>query len=273
MSDRRVSPRLSEASRFLYGSVSQALRDRLTSGAYQPGERLPTVEKLAADFGVSTITIRRAVRDLSLEGLLIGRQGLGIFAANKQRIVRRLTADHIAPIEEDMRKAGVKPGLQELEMTLIPSTSEPLLGSLARRGSAVYRLNRILLADEEPVGLDTLWLPRPLCDALKPELQDHFVMPLLQPHGIEIGHIDYRFGAATANEVQAAFLNVVTGFPLLVIHFTPIGTGGLPLLLGRTMTRADRFTYEFCGHPEAHLAKGGTAKSHPAKAARRPRAR
>ena len=272
MSDRTMrhagSPRLSETSRFLYGSVSQALRDRLVSGAYQPGTRLPTVEKLAAEFGVSTITVRRAVRDLSLEGLLMGRQGLGLFAASKQRIVRRLTGDRIAPIEEDMRKAGVKPGLQELELALVPADSEPLLRRLAKRGSVHYRLSRILLADEEPVGLDTLWLPQPLGDALEPELRGHFVMPLLAAHGVDVDHIDYRFDAATATETQAASLNVVTGFPLLVIHFTPIGQDGLPLLGGRTTTRADRFTYEFCGHPEAHRANAGAAKP-----SRRPRLR
>jgi DNA-binding GntR family transcriptional regulator len=264
MSDRKSSSpkasRLSESKRFLYGSVSKALRDRLATGTYEPGERLPTVEQLAVEFGVSTITVRRAVRDLSLEGLLIGRQGLGLFVANKMRIVRRLTADHIAPIEEDMRRAGVEPGLEDIDMTLVPAHGEPFLRPHARVGSTLYRLSRILLADEEPVGLDTLWLPRALGDALKPELPGHFVMPLLAAHGVAIDHIDYRFDAATATEAQAAPLNVVTGFPLLVIHFTPLGTTGTPLLWGRTTTRADRFTYEFCGHPEAHHRRSGRAQ-------------
>lgn len=252
MPRQETTQRRMGSSRFLYGSVSRALRDRLTSGVYPPGTRLPTVEKLAEEFGVSTITIRRAVRDLSLEGLLAGRQGLGLFAAGKQRIVRRLRGDHIAPIEEDMRAAGVKPGLEELDMALVPAESDPTLRRLAKHGSLHYRLSRILLADEEAVGLDTLWLPQLLGDALRPELRGHFVMPLLEAHGIDVDHIDYRFDAATATEAQAASLNVVTGFPLLVIHFTPIGKDGLPLLAGRTTTRADRFTYEFCGHPERH---------------------
>jgi GntR family transcriptional regulator len=186
--------------------------------------------------------------------LLVGRQGLGLFAASKQRIVRRLTAERILPIEEDMRKTGVRPGLQDLDMALVPAESASLR-ALAGRGATVYRLSRILLADEQPVGLDTLWLPQSLGDMLKAELRGHFVMPLLEQHGIEIDHIDYRFDAATATEAQAASLNVVTGFPLLVIHFAPIGKNGFPILQGRTITRADRFTYEFCGRPEAHRGR------------------
>ena len=113
---------------------------------------------------------------------------------------------------------------------------------------------RVLLADGEPVGMDTLWFPRRLGETLKGELKGRFVMPMLERFGHEVDHIDYRFEAATATGSQAALLKVTTGFPLLVIHFTPISPEGLPILAGRTTTRADRFVYEFCGKPKAHRA-------------------
>lgn len=241
-----------ETGRFLYKSVSSALRQRMDAGLYTPGARIPTVGELAAEFGVSTITVRRAIRDLSLEGRLTGRQGLGVFVAKRQRIIRLLRAGGIAPIEEDMRRAGFEPSVQDLDMTLVVGDRDASPKSLSRRSRATYRLERVLLADGEPVALDTIWLPRSLGDALKTELPGHFVMSLIDAHGIPFDHIDYEFEGANATDAQAALLNVMTGFPLLVIRYTPIGSDGLPMLKGRTTSRADRFTYEFCARPEAH---------------------
>ncbi len=253
--------RPSESTRFLYRTVSQALRDRIAGGRYEPGSRIPSVDELSLEFGVSSITIRRAIRDLSLEGLLLGRQGLGVFVATKRRIVRSLTADHIAPIEEDVKHAGLEPGIRELDMSVVSAEGEPALRPLAATGRAFYRLERVLLADGESVGLDTVWLPRRLGDRLKNDVRGHFIMPLLASHGIAIDHVDYRFEAATATDLQAGLLDIVTGFPLLVIRFTPIGADGVPVMAGRTTTRADRFAYEFCGRPKAHLAKPVRARA------------
>ncbi|HUN48628.1 MAG TPA: GntR family transcriptional regulator [Stellaceae bacterium] len=241
-----------ETGRFLYKSVSSALRERMDSGSYAPGARIPTVGELAAEFGVSTITVRRAIRDLSLEGRLTGRQGLGVFVAKQQRMVRRLRASSIAPIEEDMRRAGFEPSVRDLDMSLVVGDRDPAAKPLGRGGKATYRLERVLLADGEPVALDTIWLPRSLGDALKSELPGHFVMSLIAAHGIPLDHIDYELEGANATDAQAALLNVMSGFPLLVIRYTPIGLDGLPMLKGRTTSRADRFTYEFCARPELH---------------------
>ena len=253
--------RPSQSSRFLYRTVSQALRDRIAGGTYEAGARIPSVEELAAEFAVSTITIRRAIRDLSLEGLLIGRQGLGVFVATKRRIVRSLTADRILPIEEDVKRAGLEPGIRELDMTLVGAESEATLRSFGAGHGGFYRIERVLLADGEPIGLDTVWLPRRLGDRLKADLRGHFIMPLLASHKVPIDHVDYRFEAATATDAQAALLDIVTGLPLLVIRFTPIGTDGMPVIAGRTTTRADRFAYEFCGHPRTHAVRPVRARA------------
>ena len=237
---------------FLYRVVSQTLHERIANGLYQPGSRIPGVEELAKEFGVSTITVRRAIRDLSLEGLVVGRRGLGLFVATKRRVVRMLTPDRVEPIDTEIRRAGLEPTIQELNFGLIDRAKETSLQHLDRLGAVVFRVERVLLADGEPVGMDTLWLPRRLGEMIKPELKGRFVMPMLERFGQQVDHIDYRFEAATATGSQAALLKVTTGFPLLVIHFTPISSGGLPILAGRTTTRADRFTYEFCGKPTTH---------------------
>src|SRR3954469_20078248 len=65
----------------LYQQVRSVLLDRIGSGEYAPGDRLPSEGVLADDLGVHRLTVRRALDELSREGLLRARQGAGTFVS------------------------------------------------------------------------------------------------------------------------------------------------------------------------------------------------
>jgi len=64
--------------------VSQHLLERIESGVYTAGERLPSQEELCQEFGVSRTVIREAVASLRQNGYLVVRQGAGVFVAENQ---------------------------------------------------------------------------------------------------------------------------------------------------------------------------------------------
>lgn len=233
--------------KYLYRSVTDALRKRIIEGSYPAGKRLPAVSELSREFGVSTITVRRAVRELTLEGLLVGRQGLGIFVAQKKRIIRSLSVDRIIPIEKDMEAAGTHAHLEAMGTTVVPYHDEPFLVDLAQRQKKLLRLERKLFADNEPVGLDFIWMTRQLGQKFGSEMHGDFLVSKLSRIGIDVRQIDYHVEATTATEAQATALGIVTGFPLLVIRFFPVDDTGKTILVGETTTRADCFTYKFGG--------------------------
>lgn len=241
---------LGTSARFLYRAVTNILRQRIQDGTYAPGARIPPLVELAAEFGVSTITVRHAVRDLTYEGLLVGRQGLGVFVAQKSRIVRSLSVDHILPIEEDMAASGVAAALDDRGSKLVSSSEEAFLRELGRGKKHLVRLDRILLADGQPVGLDILWLSPKLAKKLGDRVRGKFVMSQLDNVGIVTSRILYQVQASTASEAQAQLLGTMSGFPLLVIRFFPYDEGGNPILVGETSTRADRFVYQFGAKPK-----------------------
>ncbi|WP_081617405.1 GntR family transcriptional regulator [Thioalkalivibrio sp. ALgr3] len=81
---RNVSPRPvshTGGSRHLYGWVRDSLRRQILRGTCAPNERLATEKELMEAFGVSRITVRRALRELRAEGLVVTAQGRGIFVA------------------------------------------------------------------------------------------------------------------------------------------------------------------------------------------------
>ena len=63
--------------------VAASLRERVDAGEWLPGEALPSVRALAAEYGVSPPTVSRAVRQLAEEGRLTVVRGWGTFAAER----------------------------------------------------------------------------------------------------------------------------------------------------------------------------------------------
>jgi GntR family histidine utilization transcriptional repressor len=74
-----------------YARVKQALRDGLSEGRWRVGELMPSETELVAQFGVSRMTVNRALRELLAEGLVDRVQGVGTFAAPLHRISSTLT--------------------------------------------------------------------------------------------------------------------------------------------------------------------------------------
>ncbi len=68
----------------LVHTTSEALRDRIASGAIAPGQRLPSEARLCEEFGVSRTVVREAVAVLRADGLVEARQGAGVFVLAAQ---------------------------------------------------------------------------------------------------------------------------------------------------------------------------------------------
>lgn len=59
--------------------IEQDLRDKIASGAYPRGSKLPSIRTMAESYGVSHGTVDKAVRSLAREGLLETERGYGVF--------------------------------------------------------------------------------------------------------------------------------------------------------------------------------------------------
>lgn len=240
------------SARFLYEDVKRELRRRIEEGVYPPGSRIPSASELTRQFHVSGITIRRALHDLMMAGLLRGRQGLGVFVAHTPRIVRSLGVDFRTSIGDEIRRAGAEPGVKELSLSLV--TAEPRVAKLLKlpKRSLVYRLEKLILTDSEPAAFDTTYLPRSLGEKLHDDLNKEFVFPLLVSHGLTPDHIDFRIEASAVSEAQSLAFGLPAGFPVLVVDYTPIQRDGTAILTGRSVSRADRFVYSFCPNTRLH---------------------
>ena len=86
-----------------YAQVKQALKAGLAEGRWRTGELMPSEAELVAQFGVSRMTVNRALRELQFEGMVDRVQGVGTFAAQLHRISSSLT---IRDLHEQIEARG-----------------------------------------------------------------------------------------------------------------------------------------------------------------------
>jgi GntR family transcriptional regulator, histidine utilization repressor len=86
-----------------YSRVKQHLKDGLATGRWNPGELMPSEAELTAQFGVSRMTVNRALRELQSEGLVERVQGVGTFAAQLHPVSSTLT---IRDLHEEIEARG-----------------------------------------------------------------------------------------------------------------------------------------------------------------------
>jgi GntR family transcriptional regulator, histidine utilization repressor len=86
-----------------YAQVKQFLKDALADGRWAPGALMPSEAELVAQFGVSRMTVNRALRELQGEGLVEREQGVGTFAARLHRVSSTLK---IRDVHEEIESRG-----------------------------------------------------------------------------------------------------------------------------------------------------------------------
>lgn len=186
-----------------YRSIADDLRRQITGGVLVAGSVLPSEAELAGAYGVSRVTVRKALDVLREEGRVDSRQGFGWFVAGD---TVRQSLGTLATIEGQLSDQGRVP---ERKVVSFGFTSHAVHGELLE----VVRVN---LADGQPFALVTVWCPAELGSSLSRDDVESTTFYDLLP--VEFDRAVQTIGAAVADERDAELLHVPVGSPLLVVE-------------------------------------------------------
>ncbi len=227
----------------LYYQVKQSLLEKLEKGIWKPGDLVPSEQELQETYGVSRITVRQALSELTYEGRFERHRGQGTFVANKQLVhnpSKRIS------ITELMREQGIEPVWQIRQrdfVTPLPNVAETLG---VRSNSKVYFVDFLLSADREPIGRHLTYLTKPVADSgnvasLSDDDMGAFFRALPNRDGIQVSR---TIQSLPASSEEAKLLKVRAGFPILSIEVTYSDAQGNPLEHLRANYRGDRFQFQ-----------------------------
>jgi len=143
----------------LYQQLQRALRDAIEDNRLAPDEALPPERELAEEFGISRITVRKALDALVGEGMLMRRQGAGTFVTARGESRVEKSFSKLSSFSEDMISRGRRPESVWLSRSAGTVNPEEALTLGLSPGSVVYRFNRIRYADGEPMALEYSTVP------------------------------------------------------------------------------------------------------------------
>lgn len=231
----------------LYETVKNLIRQQIASDVYSVGSKIPSESQLVQALNVSAITVRRALRDLVMEGLLEAHQGLGVFVADNRQIVRSLRSDFQTSLSQEIVRSGLKPSIKPLSAVNVTASSDPILSKRANfpPDTLLHRVEKLILADGRPISVERDFLPIELLDSCGEDIDKEYLVPLLIKKGVRVSFIDYRIEGGSASEIDAPLLDFKNGFPILKVQYVPMTSNGKPLAFGYSVSRADRIAYDF----------------------------
>jgi GntR family phosphonate transport system transcriptional regulator len=140
----------------LWRQIAARLQRDIASGVSRPGMRLPTEVELSARFGVNRHTVRRALEELSRDGLVRVEQGRGSFVAED---VLDYNVEARTRFSEWIRKHNKEPSGIVRQLREMPADRRVADGLGVRHGSRVVLLERLGFADDRPVSLARHYFP------------------------------------------------------------------------------------------------------------------
>ena len=225
-----------------YARVKQHLKDALSAGHFPPGALMPSEAELVAQFGVSRMTINRALRELQGEGLVDRVQSVGTFAAQLHKVSSTLT---IRDLHEEIESRGHRHSAR-----VLLHRQEKATAAVAQRlglaaGDAVFH-TRVVHAEDgvalqlEDRYVNPAWAPRWLTVDFSRITPTHYLLEVAP-----LWEAQYAIEAAAATADEARHLGLAKGDPCLVVVRRTVSRG-VPITIARLTHPGNRYLIE--GH-------------------------
>jgi DNA-binding GntR family transcriptional regulator len=186
-----------------YIQVKNELKERIIKGEYPKHSLIPPEPVLEKEFGVSKITIRKAVEQLAIEGYVEKHSGIGTKVLDN-RAISKLSkgqgfSEYLLSTGYTLRKGNVT-------ISKVDVSNQPILSTNFER--ECYCIERIYTLNEQPYIHFTHYIPDRFSLSLDPETFKDSLYELLYKKGVYFNRFQDEFGVETPNEKITNLLNI-----------------------------------------------------------------
>jgi len=226
----------------LYYQLKEIFRSWISSGKFDSDGRFPSESELQERFGVSRMTLRRALSELVHEGFLVREQGRGSFVVRPrvQDQLRRLTS-----FTEDMQLRGLPTESRILDFRVV--RDEEVAGKMEiPEDEELVQLRRLRLVANEPVALQNAFIRHRFCLGLVDRglIARSLYKTLEEGYGLRLGRALQTVEAKPGDEYEARLLGIEVGQPVLVLERITYLRDGEPIEYVRSAYRGDRYQFQ-----------------------------
>lgn len=225
----------------IYYQLEELIKDSIEKGELRPGDSLPSEREYAEKYQISRMTVRQAFTQLVNEGYLHRLQGKGTFVSER-KIEQPLQG--LTSFTEDMRKRGMEPGSELLDLKIIPAPIQIATQLSIQEYDPVYEIKRIRLADQVPMALETTYISANLVKGITEEIVHQSLYAHIERQLVlKIDHATQVIESSIASQIEANYLNIHTGAPIMLIQRNTFLEDNTPVELVKSSYRADRYKF------------------------------
>ncbi len=223
--------------------MERDLRARIHANEFAPGSVLPTEERLCEEYGISRITVRRALDALTSQGLIIRRRGVGCFVAEQREGVRSVRL--VGSLDEFLASAGALE-VHYLSLVTVDPPADVTQSLKLSAGEKVVRLELNSMLDAQPVAYLEIYLPVWAGQAVTRE-DVEAGMPTIRmierKLNLRIARAEQLIEAGAAGEAAAAQLGLGAGDPVLRVTRIYYASDGRPVEAVYVRYHPERYRY------------------------------
>ncbi len=225
-----------------YHQLKEILREKIRSGEWKPGDLIPSERELSETYGISRMTTRQAITDLVNEGVFYREQGKGTFVT-RHKITQQLI--RLTGFTEDIRARGQQPSTKVLSAQMFPADEVVAEKLRISPGFLVVRLQRLRLADGEPLAIELSHLNFKGCEKLLEEdLEQNSLYRLLEAkYSVPLMEAEQELEAGLAGNDEAHLLKIHVGSSVLYTRRTTYTDRYQPIEYAKSVYCGNKYTF------------------------------
>lgn len=224
----------------LYLSLKNNIQKAIGDGVLKPGDALPSERDIAELADVSRVTVRKAVQNLVVDGLLVQRHGSGTFVAPRVERVRQ-SLSSLTSFTEDMTRRGMTSESVWLDRGLYPPSPEEMVVLGLSSTNRVARVSRLRLANGTPLAIERAALSETTLP--DPSIVEASLYACLDKSGSRPVRAIQRLSAALLEKDDAELLGVAPGAASLNIERISYLPSGKVIEFTRSRYRGDAYDF------------------------------
>jgi GntR family transcriptional regulator len=227
----------------LYVKIRESLREKIISGEIERGQKLPSEDDMAAQYGVSRMTVRQGTSDLIDDGLLYRRHGVGTFVT-----LPHIERDHshLTDFFENSSLQGINARASILEIEVIPALPKIAHKLMVKPNDLVIHIKTLREADEILITLHDSYIPHNLfSDLIQEDLLAFEIQHLwakFAEKGYPVKQATQKIEAQLAGQYLANLMEINPGSPILFKERTVYAEDGTPVEFTYCYNRGDMYS-------------------------------
>ncbi|MCT4544979.1 MAG: GntR family transcriptional regulator [Vallitalea sp.] len=222
-----------------YEMIRKDIEDKISSGIYKSGEKIPSERNLCEIYKISRMTVRQAINELVKDGLVYREKGRGTFVSSPNFLQR-----NVKSFTDTLKEQGFDPSTKIIEFSTVYNLKEISNIMEVPYETRFYKVKRLRLGNDLPMALETVYIEKEKCYDLQEYDVSKSLYEILNEHyGYKIENISCDIDACISNNIMMKIFNMQKARALLKITGISYMQNGEKLFYEESYYRPDLYKY------------------------------